>query len=118
MGNRGDDVDIKNVDGEGLTVGWTQSGEWLAYTVEVQHNGPYATTFRIANGLDTPTRFHLEVDGTNVSGPIAVVPTGAWTTQATISGPTLSLTQGAHTFKVVFDTDHVDLNWFRLSVGQ
>jgi DUF5010 C-terminal domain len=53
---------------------------------------------------------HLEVDGAN-AGSIIISPTGSWTTQATITGPTVTLSAGAHTLKVVFDTTPVDFNY-------
>jgi hypothetical protein len=107
---RGDDVDIKNT-ADGPTVGYTANGEWLAYAVNVQSSGTYTPTLRVANGMTTNGSVHLELNGSNITGPIAVPPTGSWDTQTTITGPTLNLTQGTHTLKVVFDVTPIDLNW-------
>jgi Carbohydrate binding module (family 6)/Right handed beta helix region/Protein of unknown function (DUF1565) len=108
---RSDDVDIKTAPGGiGYTVGYTQAGEWLAYTLTVQTPGTYATQVRAANGMSTSLAFHLEVDGTSV-GTISVPSTGSWGTETTVAGPAIALTQGTHTLKVVFDQDNLDLNY-------
>ena len=56
---RSDDVDIERaLDlGGGYNVGWTHSGEWLEYTVDV----------RVASGEGGGT-FHILMDGVDVTG--------------------------------------------------
>jgi hypothetical protein len=111
---RGDDVDIKNT-ADGPTVGYTANGEWLPYTVNIQATGSYTPSFRIANGMTSSGSVHLELNGSNISGPISVPSTGSWNTQTTITRPNLNLTQGTHTLKVVFDVTPVDLNWMEFT---
>ena len=113
---RTDDVDINQAPGSGYTVGYTQTGEWLAYTISATTGGSYPTSIRAANGMGTALNLHLELDGTN-AGTISVPSTGSWSTEATVSGPSLNLTQGTHTFKIVFDADNLDLNYVDLTLA-
>jgi hypothetical protein len=110
---RADDVDIKNTV-DGPTIGYTDNGEWLAYNVSVSSTGSYTTQFRVANGMSTNASLHLELDGTNI-GSVTIPPTGGWTTQSTITGPSVTPTSGTHTLKAVFDTTPVDLNWIQFT---
>jgi hypothetical protein len=104
-------VDIKNINNEGCTVGYTEPGEWLSYTVTVQNTGNYLTYFRVGNGSSSAQIVHLDIDGTNISGPIAIGPTGSYSVQASVTGPILNLAEGTHTLKLYFDTGLLDFNW-------
>jgi hypothetical protein len=53
----------------------------------------------------------------HVTGTISVAPTGSWSSQATITGPTLNLTTGSHILKVVFDVAPIDRNWMDFTVA-
>lgn len=99
---RATDVDIQPTadTGGGFSVGWTKTGEWLKYTVDVLASGTYELETRLAN-IGTGATFHIEVDGVNRTGPIAVPNTGAWDAWQTISTPELSLTAGQHVLRVV-----------------
>ncbi len=115
---RTDDVDIEATTdtGAGYNVGWIATGEWLKYTVNVQTSGTYTASFRVASTSST-SQLHLEVDGTNVTGTLAVPNTGAWQTWTTITKSGISLSAGQHVLRVYFDATGLNLNWFSLSTG-
>lgn len=50
---RGDNVFITTAgpEDDGCVVAWTQSGEWLEYSVNVVETGTYAIAFRVAHGF-------------------------------------------------------------------
>lgn len=108
---RDDDVDLAHTN-EGFVVGWTAAGEKLGYRVVVQQSGTYAVTVRVASPTTATKQLHLEIAGTNVSGPITFGNTGGWGTfqDVTVSG--VSLTAGSHLLVVVIDTP--GFNWNRL----
>ena len=109
---RNDQVDIeetKDVDG-GHNIGYALNGEWLAYTVDVQTAGIYDLDFRMATEGDGKL-FHIEIDGVNVSGPVAVPNTGGWQTWETITVNDIDLTSGKHEIRVVFDSDYMNFNY-------
>ena len=83
--------------GGDLAVGWTSGGEWLKYTVIVYDAGDYNVSLDIAGtGIST---IHFEVDGEDVTGPLAVPSTGAWDAWRwhDLEVP-LTFTEGMHSF--------------------
>ena len=58
---------------------FAQTGEWLAYTVDVTQSTYYDIAVRIATSQSGKT-FHLELNNQNISGAIQVPNTGAWQT--------------------------------------
>jgi hypothetical protein len=117
---RATDVDIQPTtdEGGGYSVGWTKTGEWLKYTVTVAATGTYTLETRVAT-IGTGGVFHVEVDGVDRTGPIAVPDTGAWDAWQTIETPEIPLTAGSSVLRVVFDAMGwggavANFNWFRL----
>jgi hypothetical protein len=114
-------VDIKLAPGGiGYTVGYTDAGEWLKYNVNVAESGNYTITVRTANGATTNGALRIEVDGVNVTGTISIPPTGSYSTEMTVTGPTVYLPQGAHTLRLYIELGNFDLNWIdvtAISVG-
>lgn len=99
-------VDIKNVSGVGYTIGYTQPGEWLEYTINVKEEGLYAYDAYVSSGT-TGSSFLLEVetDGKTeqLSETINVPQTGnnSWNNYVPVHGRTLvSLAEGKHILRV------------------
>ena len=98
-------VDIEGTSdvGGGYDIGWAAAGEWLKYTVSVSDAASYTLELR----LSAPSNggvLHLEVDGTNVTGPVAVPNTGGWQTWQSVLVPGIPLNTGLHVLRLVFDT--------------
>ena len=70
-------VDIGSVDGGGHYVGWIEPMEWLQFTTDVECGGIHTVRARVAS-QSTGGTFHLESNGVNLTGPIAVPSTGGW----------------------------------------
>ena len=99
------DVDIQATadSGGGYSLGYVQPGEWLAYTVSVFAAAQYNLDARVSS-LGAGGTFHVEVDGVDVTGPIAIPDTTAWSIWQTITVPNVSLTAGGHMMRVVMDS--------------
>lgn len=115
---RNDEVDIEetgDLDGD-YNVGYILQGEWLEYTVEVMADGLYDLHFRVAADGDNKT-FHVEIDGSDVSGAVNVPNTGGWQSWQTITITDLNLSSGEHIIRLVFDASYMNLNYmeFRLN---
>src|SRR6476620_8720217 len=65
------DVDLEASTGGGYDLGWTRVGEWVNYTVSVARTGTYNVTFVVAS-LGQGGTFHLEMNGANVTGAVAI----------------------------------------------
>jgi subtilisin family serine protease len=115
------DVDIQTASdtGGGYTLGYVEAGEWMAYRISIISSATYTVDARVAS-QGVGGSFHLEVDGFDVSGPIAVPNTGGWQTWQTVSVPGVALTGGSHLLRVVIDTKGPsgwlgNLNYLRFS---
>jgi subtilisin family serine protease len=97
------DIEATSDLGGGYDIGWVAAGEWLKYTVSVSAVGSYTLELRLA-APGTGGAFHLEVDGTNVTGPVAVPNTGGWQTWQSVLVPGIALNSGLHVLRLVFDT--------------
>jgi subtilisin family serine protease len=100
------DVDIATASdsGGGYTLGYVAAGEWLKYSVSVAATASYALEARVASAGQGGA-FHVEVDGTDVTGPMVVPSTGGWQNWQTISRAEIPLTAGAHVLRVVIETN-------------
>ena len=102
--------------GSGYMVGTISKGEWLEYTVDVARAGTYDLLVRAATPY-TGRRLHIELDGRNVTGPIELIPTGAWNSFATTVVSGVSLPAGRHLLRVMADSKDMNLNWFEFAVS-
>lgn len=116
------DVDIASSGdtGGGFVLGWVGAGEWLNYTVNVAAAATYTLEARVASPGAGGT-FHIEVNGVNKTGPIAVPNTGGWQTWQTVVKTGVTLSAGQQIIRVVMDTNSPatgavgNFNWFRIS---
>lgn len=86
------------IEGDGTNIGYTGAGEWLLYTVEVEDAGEYVAEVSLSAAGDGG-KYHLEVDGTDVTGSVDVPNNGSWSDWRwleTASPVTLTLTAGRH----------------------
>ncbi len=107
------DVDIGDCSEGGYNVGWAESGEWLNYSAKVTAVGSYTISARVAT-IGNTSKFHVEVDGKNVTGTINVPNTGDWQQWHTVTSKSFSLSEGEHTFRFVFDSGGFNFNYFDL----
>ena len=87
---------------DGAALGWSQVGEWTRYTVNVSTTDTYTLQARIST-ITTGCAIHLEVDGVNVTGQMALPNTGAWNAWTTISKPNVQISAGQHELKMVIE---------------
>jgi len=104
-----DQVDIaSNGDGTGdYHIGWVADDEWLAYTVNIYETASY--NFEVRTASPAGGSFHIELDGTDLTGSVSVPPTGSWDNWADTFVNSIHLEEGIHTLSF-----HVDSPGFNL----
>ena len=112
------DVETTTDTGGGFNLGWMAPGEWLKYTVNVTAAGPYDIELRAAASGSGGT-FHIEMNGTNVSGPLTVPNTGGWQSWTTLTSPNVTLSAGQQVLRLVVDSPGPtgvtgNINWIRV----
>lgn len=95
-----------DIEGAGQNVGWTNPGEWLLYTIDVKDAGDYQIEVNVA--VPGSGSSHLEVDGRNATGSIAVPNTGGWGSFQWVKNANMivNFSEGKHKVKYYFETGH------------
>lgn len=112
-------VDIESSFDVGSTpsLGWTDPGEWLEYTVDVTP-GTYDLKARVASGFALPGGLSVEIDGRPL-GEFSVSGTGDWYNWVTLTIPDVAIPEsGNHIIRLKFEgAAGFNLNWFEVSDG-
>lgn len=104
----GEDVDIEVCTAGGYDIGWTNKGEWMAYTVNVNTSSAYEVSFYVASGSGEG-KLHLEFDGVDKTGVIAMPNTGGYQEWQAVR-KRIQLGKGSHLMKLVIDNNGVNLD--------
>ena len=102
---RSDGVDIETCTdtGCGYDIGWTGTGQWFRYTVNVATARSYTVTMRLASPNGVTDALHIaSSSGANLSGPVSAPNTGGWQTWTTVTA-TVTLPAGQQTLTIYQD---------------
>lgn len=105
-----------DVEGNGVNIGYTNPDEWLLYTVVVQDPGEYYADISLS-AAGSNGKFHLEVDGVNVTGTIVVPNNGSWGNWRWHPNPAtvINMTAGKHKLKFYFEGADFNLRALRFT---
>jgi hypothetical protein len=109
-------VDIENTTGGGYDITDIHSGEWLNYAVNVDTAGVYTIQARVASVAAGKT-FHIELDGTDVSGEITVPNTGGTQQWTTVNVTIPQLSTGLKVMRIVMDADSFSIDNVKFSIS-
>lgn len=101
-------VDLEKCSTGGYNVGWTHTGDWMAYSVTINKSALYQISFYIASAYDSG-KMHLEYDAVNKTGIISIPNTVGFQNWDVIKR-TVILDAGQHLLKVVVDGDLFNLD--------
>ncbi len=101
-------VDIDTCSAGGYTLGWTQAGEWTAYTVTISQTGSYSVSFYIAT-TSGDARLHLECDGENKTGTVSIPNTKGFQSWQVVK-KTIKLDAGQHVLKMFIEGGPLNLD--------
>ncbi len=100
--------------GGGQNIGYTDTGDWLGYRINVPSAGTYTVEYRVASA-SAGGSIRLEAFGGGTAyGTIGVPVTGGWQTWQTISH-TVTLPAGSQEIGISITAGGFNLNWFRIS---
>jgi alpha-L-fucosidase len=101
-------IGIEKCTAGGYNVGWTNAGEWMAYTVTISKTASYQVSFYLASAYDSG-KFHLECDGTDKTGVISVPNTDGFQNWV-VAKKTVNLDAGLHNLTLVVDGDYFNID--------
>ena len=98
--------------GGGLNVGWTNTGDWMDYVVDVASAGTYTVDFRVASNVNN-IKFDLK-KGSSVLTTVNSATTGGWQTWKTVS-KTVTLSAGVQTLRIEVTGNGWNINWMEFT---
>jgi len=102
---RSDGVDLEACSdtGCGDDIGWTGTGQWFRYTVNVATARTYTVTLRLSSPSGVTDALHIaSSSGANLSGAVSAPDTGGWQTYATAT-VSVALPAGQQTLTIYQD---------------
>jgi Carbohydrate binding module (family 6)/Beta-1,3-glucanase len=116
---RSDGVDLEATTdtGGGYDLGWTATGQWFKYTVDVATAGTYAVSLRLA--APTAVTNALQIDnaaGTDLTGVITAPATGGWQDWTTVTA-NITLPAGVQTLTVDQDSPGWNINYLTFATS-
>lgn len=110
-------VDITGDETSGYQIGWTEEGEWIEYTVNINQAGSYEWEARVSSGTEG-SGFHVLLDSTlNITGSVEVPKGEDWDTYTTVTGKTPSLEVGKHILRIEVDGKYFNLDYIKFTNG-
>ncbi|HXC84252.1 MAG TPA: carbohydrate-binding protein [Trebonia sp.] len=124
---RSDGVDLEatadtvdtGVAGGAYDIGWTATGQWFHYTVNVATAGTYTVALRLSSPYGITDALHIaNSSGTNLSGAVAIPNTGGYQDWATVDA-SVTLPAGEQTLTVEQDDNGWNFHYmaFTLTSG-
>lgn len=110
---RNDGVDIEICTDEntnGFNLGFTEAGEWLQYTINVEASGTYHLNIRTASAGDQ-NKLSLYVNDLPVSKDIAIPNSGGWQSWQTTNVTDIYLSQGTNVLMLNIDEGEYNVNY-------
>lgn len=112
---RTDGMDVGAIPGGGHHIGFVDGGEWAEYTVNIPVTQPYDIRLRVASASPLSNTFHLELNGTPITGTLSVANSGNWQAYSILTVPQVTLSAGSNrVLRVAFDTGAFNLDWIEI----
>jgi hypothetical protein len=113
----GEAVDVTSPYTDGYVVNGFQTGEWLEYTIDVAESGVYRPEVLVSSEF-SDARFHVEVDGVDVTGPLVAPDTGSWRTFQWTGAGGVSLASGTHLVRLHSEAEYFNVDALRIATDE
>jgi hypothetical protein len=101
--------------GGGLNVGYTETGDWMAYNnINFPTTGSYLIEYRVASAV-TGAKISSDLNGgTTLLGAVDIPNTGGWQNWQTVS-QTVNINAGTYNFGIYIQNTGVNINWIKIT---
>jgi|GEM_PF-301752 len=112
---RNDGVDLQYSTAEnGPTIGWTETNDWMQYTVNISTAGSYNVIVRAASGA-AGGKISISSDGTTLISNATIAATGGWDTWQNFNLGNVALTAGTHKIVVTITAPGYNLSYLNFT---
>lgn len=108
--NKNNGARKEGVDAGDTYIGYTQKGEWIKYTVNVEKSDSYTMEASVASGGDGSS-FQLYMDNKAITEEIKVPNTGSWESYETVSSSVGTLSEGKHELKLMITGSWLNMDY-------
>lgn len=108
-------IQIESCGEGGVNIGYTESGDWMDYKVNILTTGSYNVDFRVASLGGSANAFQLK-SGNNVLCTVNVPDTGDWQNWTTVSAK-VDLQAGSQTLRVLCGNSAWNMNWIEFKTA-
>ena len=109
---RNDGVDIVEIP-DGYSVGYTKTGEWLEYTINVDETDDYLVEASMSNGNAAP-KINLIFDAKDTCSLTGKSVRNDWDTYSLAKGK-VTLTEGVHTMRLAFVNNYTNIDYLNFT---
>jgi len=114
---RNDGVDIEKCTdlfpgGNGYSVGWTETGEWMQYTIDADSTAGYTLTLRSASNDPLPGIVRFTLNGTDICSPLQLPNTGGWNIWNSTTAANVIIPKGRNKMRLFFEHGGSNINLF------
>ena len=106
---------LNTQDCKGYAIGYTQTGEWVEYSVTSVIASKLVFRANAATGLEGGS-FVLFIDGKAVTDTVKVPQGEDWNTYAFVDGETSEIAKGDHVLRIQFTGSYVNLDWIKFAL--
>jgi arabinoxylan arabinofuranohydrolase len=96
-------VDVEMNSPGNFNVGWTNAGEWMEYTVDVDESSLY-TIKVVAASPNANSKIRFKLDDNDITGSITIPNTGGWQSYREIITKGINLEAGSHILQLFEET--------------
>lgn len=115
-GYRDDWVDIVTAE-DGYALGYTEKGEWLEYTIDVQETNDYDVFAYVSNGFEVEG-FRLYLGDTLLTEPYTIAKIcDDWSQYEEVRVGTIHLSEGTHVLKLYIPASYINIDWIKFEVS-
>ncbi|QGK73634.1 beta-1,3-glucanase family protein [Flavobacterium sp. SLB02] len=99
----------------GSNVGYTETGDWLAYnSINFPTTGSYLIEYRVASAVNGGRLSSDLNGGTIVLGNVDIPNTGGWQTWQTVA-QTVNVNAGTYNFGIYIQNTGLNINWIKIT---
>lgn len=118
--NDGVDIELSNdadANSNDYSIGWTQTGEWMQYTIDVDSSAAYNISLRYASTVST-SKVKLLMNGSPVTTDVLLSSTGGVKAWAYKLIPDVVLYKGSNKLRVYFENGGANVGFLKFELSK